>query len=379
MEQTSAPIPLIGSANGIVEEQEERLSLTPGRMMWRQLRRNHIAMLGGIVLCLLYACAFFADFLAPYPYSDQRLSLAVHPPTLLVWHDASGHFTLRPYVVAAHRDLATDSYVADEAVREPVRFLVHGYPYRLLGLIPLNIHLFGAGERAPIFLLGTDAVGRDVFSRLLIGSQISLSVGLVAIVITLGIGLFVGGTAGYYGGRIDNILMRLCEVLMSVPGFYLLLALAAVLPPNLSPAIRYMLIIVILSFVGWAGLARVIRGISLSTRQLEYVEAARALGVSDLKIIRRHILPSAFTFAIVTATLSVPGYIMGEAGLSFLGLGIQEPMPSWGNMLSAAQDLMVLTRATWLLTPGFLIFITVIAFNFLGDGLRDALDPKLRK
>jgi len=166
---------------------------------------------------------------------------------------------------------------------------------------------------------------------------------------------------------------------MSVPGFYLLLALAAVLPPSLSPQLTYLLIIAILSFVGWAGLARVIRGIALSAREREYVEAARALGVSDLKIIRRHILPNTFTYAIVAATLSVPGYIMSEAGLSFLGLGIREPMPSWGNMLAAAQNLEVLTRYTWILAPGYFIFITVMAFNFLGDGLRDALDPKLRR
>jgi peptide/nickel transport system permease protein len=379
IKQTDGQSPTPEQINADPVESDARLSLTPGRMAWRQLRKNRVAMFGGIVLCLLYTCAILGDFLAPYPVSDQRLPLAFHPPTPLVWHDASGHFSLRPYVVGTRRDPETETFLPDETKRAPIHFLVHGYSYRLLGLLPLNIHLFSTNENVPIFLLGTDDVGRDVFSRLLIGSQISLSVGLVAIVITLSIGLFVGGIAGYYGGRIDNILMRLCEVLMSVPSFYLLLALAAVLPPNLSPAIRYMLIIVILSFVGWAGLARVIRGISLATRQLEYVEAARALGVSDLKIIRRHILPSAFTFAIVNATLSVPGYIMGEAGLSFLGLGIQAPMPSWGNMLSAAQDLMVLTRATWLLTPGFLIFVTVIAFNFLGDGLRDALDPKLRK
>jgi peptide/nickel transport system permease protein len=361
------------------EEIVARVSQSPGRLAWRQLRRNRVAMLGGIVLCLLYLSALFADFLAPYPVSDQRLDLALHPPTPLSWHDAQGRFSLRPYGLDMKHDFANDSYVVDPAGRGPMRFFVRGYPYRLLGILPLNIHLFGSDHDHPIFLLGTDDVGRDAFSRLLLGSQISLSVGLVAILITFTIGLFVGGISGYYGGRVDNVLMRLCEVLMSVPSFYLLLALAAVLPANLSPAIRYMLIIVILSFVNWAALARVIRGISLSTRQREYVEAARALGVSDIKIIRRHIIPSAFTFAIVTATLTVPGYIMGEAGLSFLGLGIQAPMPSWGNMLSAAQDLMVLTRATWLLTPGFLIFITVIAFNFLGDGLRDALDPKLRK
>jgi peptide/nickel transport system permease protein len=173
--------------------------------------------------------------------------------------------------------------------------------------------------------------------------------------------------------------MRFCEVLMSTPGFYLLLALAGVLPPTLSSEATYLLIIAILSLVGWAGLARVIRGIALSVREREYVEAARALGIPDLKIVLRHILPSTFSYAIVSATLAVPGYILGEASLSYLGLGIREPMPSWGNMLSAAQSMEVLSRYPWILAPGYLIFITVMAYNFLGDGLRDALDPKLRR
>jgi peptide/nickel transport system permease protein len=177
---------------------------------------------------------------------------------------------------------------------------------------------------------------------------------------------------------VDDVIMRTCEIIMSVPDFYLLLALAATLPPTLPPALTYVLIIAILSFVGWAGMARIIRGMVLSVREREYVEAARALGVSDAKIIVRHVIPSTFTFAIVAATLSIPGYILGEAGLSFLGLGIRDPMPSWGNMLSAAQSLSVLEQQTWILAPGVAIFITTLAFNFLGDGLRDALDPKSR-
>lgn len=359
-------------------EEDERVSLTPGQLAWRQLRKNRFAMIGGAVLIVLYLTAIFADFLSPYPIDQQRRALFYHPPTPLVWRDEAGRLSLRPYVMAMRRD-ANQRLVPDPATRAPVRFFVEGHPYRFLGLIPLRVHLFGTEERAPVFVLGTDSLGRDVFSRLLRGSQISLSVGLIAIAITLTLALFVGGMSGYYGGRIDNVLMRFCEVLQSLPGFFLLLALAAGLPASLSPQLTYLLIIVILSFVGWAGLARVIRGIALSAREREYVEAARALGVSDLKIIRRHILPNTFTYAIVQATLSIPGYILGEAGLSFLGLGIREPMPSWGNMLAAAQNLEVLTQYTWILAPGYFIFFTVLAFNFLGDGLRDALDPKLRK
>jgi peptide/nickel transport system permease protein len=359
-------------------EDEERVSLTPGQIAWRQLRKNRFAMAGGMVLAVLYFMAIFADFLSPYPIDLQRRALFYYPPTPLVWRDAGGRLSLRPQVVAMRRD-AEQKLVTDPATRAPVRFFVRGHPYRLLWLIPTRVHLFGTDERAPIFVLGTDSLGRDVFSRLLRGSQISLSVGLIAIAITLTLALFVGGMSGYYGGRIDNVLMRFCEVLQSLPGFFLLLALAAGLPPSLSPQLTYLLIIVILSFVGWAGLARVIRGIALSAREREYVEAAKALGVSDLTIIRRHILPNTFTYAIVQATLSIPGYILGEAGLSFLGLGIREPMPSWGNMLAAAQNLEVLTQYTWILAPGYFIFATVLAFNFLGDGLRDALDPKLRR
>jgi peptide/nickel transport system permease protein len=260
----------------------------------------------------------------------------------------------------------------------PLRFFVRGEPYKLFWIIPTNVHLFGVEGPKRAYLLGTDQFGRDYLSRLLYASQISLSVGLIGIAITFALGLLVGGTSGYYGGRVDDVIMRLCEVVMSVPSFYLLLTLAALLPKDLPPALVYVMIIAILSLVGWAGMARVVRGMVLSVREREYVEAARALGVGDLKIIVRHILPSTLTYAIVAATLSIPAYILGEASLSFLSLGIREPMPSWGNMLSAAQNLEVLEKNTWILAPGLAIFLTTLAFNFLGDGLRDALDPKTK-
>ena len=359
-------------------EDEGRASQSPRQLAWRQLKKNRFAMTGGGILCFLYLLAIFAEFLSPYPVNVQRRDLFLYPPTVPAFQDGQGHFSLVPQVPVMKSENGLPP-VEDRTQMVPIRFFVRGFPYRLLGLLPLDIHLFGTEERAPLFLLGTDSLGRDVFSRLLLGSQISLSVGLIAILITFSIGLPIGGLSGYYGGWIDNALMRFCEILQSVPSFYLLLALAAVLPPTLPPALTYLLIIVILSFVGWAALARIIRGIALSVRSREYVEAARALGISDFKIILRHILPNTFTFAIVSATLAVPGYILAEAGLSFLGLGIREPMPSWGNMLAAAQSLEVLTKCTWILTPGFLIFLTVMAFNSLGDGLRDALDPRLRR
>lgn len=355
--------------------------LSPGKLAWRQLKKNRLAMIGLWTLVFLYTIALFAPFLSPYSAvsdSPGGQSLGYHPPMKWRWREANGTWHKRPFVYLTQRttdeDYATID-LADPNQPQVIRFLVPGDTYKMFGLIPCKWHLFGV-EDGYIYTLGTDQQGRDYLSRLLYGSTISLSVGLVAISITFTLGMLVGGISGFYGGRIDEIIMRGCEVLMSVPDFYLLLALAAALPPEMNPIVVYVLITAILALVGWAGMARIIRGMTLSVREREYVEASRALGQRDLRIIIRHILPSTFTFAIVAATMSVPGYILSEAGLSFLGLGIREPMASWGNMLSAAQDLTTVESRQWILAPGLFIFITTLAFNFLGDGLRDALDPK---
>jgi peptide/nickel transport system permease protein len=366
-------------------ELDAKASLTPFQLAWRELRKNRWAMTGGFVLIGLYLMALFAPFIAPYDPIDKTPAERItryHPPMKLRWVDTNGQFSLIPFVygtVEQQTEFREIIYLPDAKQKYPLRFFVRGDEYRLFGLIPSNIHLFGTDAGGAIFLLGTDEPGRDYFSRLMYGSQISLSIGLIAIFITFTLGMLIGGISGFYGGRIDEIIMRGSEIIMSVPDFYLLLALAAALPPDMDPIRVYLLIIVILSFVGWAGMARIIRGMVLSVREREYVEAARSLGVNDITIVVRHILPSTFTYAIVAATLSIPGYILGETGLSFLGLGIRDPMASWGNMLSAALSNTVLQNYPWILAPGVMIFITTLAFNFLGDGLRDALDPKSRR
>lgn len=353
---------------------------SPMQLAWRQLKKNKLAILGLWILAFMYSIALFGQFFAPFHYQDQNpqgVNASFHPPMQIRFRDAqTGQFSAQPFVYSTIYQ--EGEWLLDPNKKLPIRFFIHGTPYKLWGLIPTDIHFFGA-EDGPVFLLGTDEFGRDYLSRLIYGSMISLSVGFIGIIITFTLGMLVGGIAGFYGGKIDDIIMRGCEIMMSVPDFYLLLALAAALPPTLDPVVVYFLIIIILSFVGWAGMARIVRGMVLSVREREYVEAGRALGLSDLKIITRHILPSTFTYAIIAATMSVPGYILAEAGLSFLGLGIRDPMASWGNMLSAAQNLTTLTTRQWILAPGFAIFITTLAFNFLGDGLRDALDPKSRK
>jgi len=247
----------------------------------------------------------------------------------------------------------------------------------LLPGIPGNWHLFGTTGAGKFNLLGTDEGARDQFSRLLYGARISLSIGLVGIIIAFPLGMLVGGISGYFGGWVDSSLMRLVEVLMTIPSIYLLVALAAVLPPGLSSAQRFLLIILITSFIRWAGLARVIRGQVLSIKEREFVQAARAMGGRSLYIIVRHVLPQTASYIVIAATLSIPDFIVAESILSLIGLGIQQPDPSWGNMLSLATNASILVLQPWLIwPPTLLIILTVLAFNLLGDGLRDALDPR---
>lgn len=351
---------------------------SPWSLFWRQFRKSPIAIIGGLVLLLLYGLALFAPFVAPYSEDGMDRDRFFHPPTRLHWVDARGAFHLWPFVHPTHVvDQSRFTYAEDGSVALPLRLLAAGAPYRLLGLFPTRRHLLGVDAPGRVYLLGTDNQGRDEFSRLLFGGQVSLTVGLVGIAISFTIGLLLGGLSGYFGGWVDNLIMRSTELLLSIPGLYLLIALRQIFPTELPSQQVYLGIVVILAFIGWAGLARIIRGMVLSIRRQEYVAAAEALGMSRLRVIGRHILPNTMSFVIVAATIAIPGYILGEVILSFIGLGVQEPAASWGNMLKQAQSLRVLTSFPWmLLAPGTAIFVTVLAFNFLGDGLRDALDPR---
>ncbi len=352
---------------------------TPLQLAWRQLRKHRFALIGGLVLIVLYLLMLFADPIAPYSLDFADRLKFYHPPTVLHFVDTDGRWNLRPFVYnTALVDPGLRTYREDLSRKFPLRFFVTGEPYRLLWVIPSRTHLFGVDEPAAVFPMGTDSFGRDLFTRILYGSRVSLTVGILAAVVTIPIGLLYGGIAGFYGGRVDNIMMRIAEVIIAFPGFYLLLTLSAVLPTYVGCTTRYYLIVFILGFIGWAGFSRLIRGYVLSLKQQEYVLAARALGLGDLRIIIRHIIPNTSSLVIVVASLAIPGAILGESGLSFLGFGVREPCSSWGNLLSAGANLINLSRSPWLLVPGLFIIVAVVAFNFLGDGLRDAFDPRLR-
>ncbi len=348
---------------------------------WQKLRNNPLARLGAIVLVIFYIAVIAADFVAPYdPYiTDSDSSLL--PPTTVYWRNSEGQWTL-PYVYPISQgktDLETGDRLLkiDRQTPSPVGLFVKGTPYKLFNLIPFDRHLFGTIGKGKLHLLGTDDKGRDQFSRLLFGGRVSLFIGLVGITISFPLGMLVGGISGYFGGWIDTVLMRLVEVLMTIPDIYLLVALAVILPPGLSSAQRFLLIITITSFVGWSGLARVIRGQVLSIKEREFVQSAKAIGAKPLYIIVNHVLPQTSSYIIISATLAIPGFIVAESVLSLIGLGIQQPDPSWGNLLSLATNASVLVMQPWLVwPPALLIILTVLSFNVLGDGLRDALDPR---
>lgn len=387
------------------------------RRIIKELLRRPTAIGALTVLALLYLSAIFAGFLAPYAMSEQDLSQTYHPPTKVFWQGGiSGGLRVQAY---ERTDPSTARYEPIEGQSYRLGFFVEGFEYRLLGLLPLRTHLFGvaplpsaettagspATANAPtaagisetsaggseatalqpqpqprVYLMGSDSTGRDVFSRLLYGSRISLTIGLIGISITMLLGFLVGGFSGYFGGSFDFISMRLVEFLMAVPGLYLLLALRSALAPHFvdkGSDMMFLLIVAILALVSWAGTARIVRGLSLSLSRQQFVLAAESMGQRPIVILFRHILPNLASYLLVAATLAIPAYILGEAALSFLGLGIQEPATSWGLMLSQAQDIKVFyLNFWWLLTPGAAILITVMAFNILGDNLREIVSAK---
>lgn len=349
------------------------------RDLIRQLWKDRFARIALVVLGIIYFALFFADFIAPYTKDFSDRTMAYVPPSKIFTIDENGKFS-KPYTYNYKREFDSEDlkiiYSLDRSQKHYIKFFSQGQKYKFLGLIPMKRHLITTDENGRLYLLGTDINGRDVFSRILFGGRISMTIGFLALFVLFPIGLLYGGIAGYFGGKVDMLMMRFAEAVMSIPSFYLLIILASILPSGMTSVQRFMLIVVILALIGWAGFARVVRGMVLSIKNQEYVQAARSIGASRFRIIVKHILPQTTSFVIVAMTLSVPSYILSESGLSFLGLGIQQPDASWGNMLKEAQEYTNIIYRPWLLTPGFLIFIAVLAFNLIGDTIRDILDPK---
>ena len=344
-----------------------------------QILRDKYSTIALVVLILLYVGIFLADFLAPYSkeFSDRHRAYA--PPSPVFTIDENGRLS-KPYTYNYVRTFDPEefkiTYKLDRSKKFYLKFFSKGEKYKFLGLIPMERHLVTVEPDGRLFLLGTDINGRDILSRILFGGRISLTIGFLALFISFPLGMLYGGISGYVGGAVDNIMMRISEAIMSIPSFYLLIILAAILPANMTSIQRFSLIVVILALIGWAGFSRVVRGMVLSIKKQEFVQAAESIGASKRRIIIKHLLPQTLSYVIVAMTLSVPSYILAESGLSFLGLGIQQPDASWGNMLKEAQEYVNIIYRPWLLTPGFLIFVAVLSFNLIGDTIRDILDPK---
>lgn len=356
---------------------EEYKNLNPSA--FKQLVRDKFSLLALIVLLIIYISLLFADFIAPYSkdFSDRNQSYA--PPSKVFTINEQGKWSF-PYTYNYKREFDPEAmqvdYKIDRSHKYFLKPFVRGERYKFLGIIPCSRHLIGVAPEGRLYLLGTDINGRDVFSRILFGGRISMTIGFLALFVLFPIGLLYGGVSGYFGGIVDTLMMRFAEAVMSIPSFYLLIILAAILPSNMTSIQRFILITVILALMGWAGFARVVRGMVLSIKTQEFVQSAQSIGASRLRIIIKHILPQTTSYVIVAMTLSVPSYILAESGLSFLGLGIQQPDASWGNMLKEAQEYINILYRPWLLTPGFLIFVAVLSFNLIGDTIRDILDPK---
>ncbi|MFT5113567.1 MAG: peptide/nickel transport system permease protein [Parasphingorhabdus sp.] len=351
---------------------------TQWQLMWWKFKKHQMAMVGIVMLSLLVFSAVFAEFLSPEIPSGRNNSYLASSPMGIHFFDANWDFHLRPFVYARSttRDPVTlrKLSVVDETQRWPIEFFVSGSPYKFWGLFKTDVHLFGA-KGGFVHLFGTDSLGRDVFSRTLYATRISLSVGLVGVTFAFILGAIIGGIAGYFGGIVDNVIMRLIEFIRSIPTLPLWLALSAALPREWSSLQVYLAITVILAMVGWTHLARTVRSKLLALREEDFTVAARLSGCTDMRIILRHLLPSFMSYMIVDVTIAFPEILLAETSLSFLGLGLREPAESWGVLLFAAQNVRSISHMPWLLIPGLFIVIAVLAFNFVGDGMRDAADP----
>ncbi|MHB1317761.1 MAG: ABC transporter permease [Anaerolineae bacterium] len=375
---SSAGTGALASASHTSLTDEERLfAASQWSLMFHHFKKHRLALVGSIIVLLMYFLSIVHGFIAPYDKITRSEYMYMRPQTLQ-FNDGNG-FSLRPYVfgITATSDpkTFTRSFVLDETVRYPVNFLHRGDEYSFLGLFKTNVHLFGVEAPGAIFLLGTDDLGRDLFSRIMFGSAISLSIGLMGVLTSFMLGITLGGISGFYGGVTDTIIQRIIEFLISIPTIPLWMALSAAVPASWTSIQVYFAITIILSLRGWCGLARIVRSKMLEVAQYDFVMAAKLAGASDARIIARHLIPSFMSFLIVDMTLAIPSMILGETSLSFLGLGLRPPVVSWGVLLQAATNIRTVATYPWIMWPGAFLIITVLAFNFMGDGLRDAADP----
>jgi len=348
-------------------------------LMWRKFKKHRLARIGGIMIGLLFIIIVFAPFFAPYDYTDSDLKATYVPPQRIHFLDQDGRFHFRPFTYKLQRELDPKTYMLlyteEPSKKYFIRLFVHGWEYELFGMFKSDLHLFGVENGGSVFLLGTDTHGRDLLGRILFGGRLTLLIALTATAISGIIGTILGGISGYYSGVSDILIQRVVEVFRCFPELPLWMALSAALPRDWNPIYTVYGIIGIFSLLNWPVIAREVRGKALSYREEDFVLAARSIGASGRRIILRHVLPQAFSHIIVALTVTIPWLILGESTLSFLGLGIQPPMASWGTLMKNAQNFQTLGQHPWIMIPGLFIMITVLAFSFLGDGLRDAADP----
>lgn len=349
------------------------------RLMWRRFLRNRLAVGGAVVLFFMYIVIIFAEFFAPYDHLLSNEDFVARAPQRPRFFDAQGNFHLRPFVYGTTTTLDTENldWVHEDDPEQiyPIHFFVTGKPYKLFGLIEADRHLYGVEEPGTVFLLGTDRNGRDMVSRIIYGGRVSMTVGLIGVSLTIIFGSILGTISGYFGGMVDTIIQRIIELLMSFPSIALWAAFAAALPADITVITRFFFISIILSLIGWTSLARQVRAKVLAYREMDFASAAKAAGASHPRIILIHMLPNALSHIIVVATLAIPGMILAETALSFLGLGILPPAVSWGTLLQDAQTVSVVIKKPWLMLPGLFVIMAVLSFNFVGDGFRDAADP----
>ena len=361
----------------LAQKEEKAFLASQWRLIWWKFLEHKMAVVSGVVLAILYIMAVFCEFIAPYNPKERDPAYVLAPPQRIRFVDEDG-FGLRPFVYAYEWTKDPVSmvrvYEPDESRKHPLRLFVRGQTYKMWGLFEWNIHLFGTGEGA-MYLLGTDTLGRDMLSRIIYGARVSLSIGLVGVLMSFIVGLTLGCISGYFGGWIDNVIQRGIEILRSFPRIPLWMGLSAALPIEWPVTKTYFAITIILSVLGWTGMARVARGKVLSLKTEEFVLSARLSGAGLGRIIRVHLVPSFISHVIASLTLAIPGMILGETALSFLGLGLRDPVISWGVLLYKSQSIHTIAFSPWLFVPAFFVIVTVLCFNFFGDGLRDAADP----